>query len=245
MNKFVVILLVVSISLLCSCLKDDSPKVEYYVGAAVVKNMTSGKPIVEVLNDVILNVPGLSGENLESGDLLWAKMFIEDDKQTNKDTIFVSAVTYRQIGKSLAIPVAETASEYACAINRALMWRNHAGNFWVFEFEQSAPEEQTFDYEMQFGVEDGDSYPTVYLRSRKTNTVNGSAKQVVTNFGFDLTPLIEVYANEKTNTLTFRVKYLTGFDAQGEEMFTSFQQNPVSVKVEKAEKIEPATENFQ
>ena len=128
---------------------------------------------------------------------------------------------------------------------RALMWRNHAGNIWVFGFEQMAPEGQTFSYEMQFGKENGNIYPTVYLRSQKTNDIKGTNTKVVTHFDFDLTQLIEEYADEKSNTLLFRVKYLSGFDANGKENFISFHQNPVTVNVGKFLELEATAGKVQ
>jgi hypothetical protein len=233
-----VVLALVSICMFWNCTKIESPRVGYYEGAAIVKDWKSGEPILEVLYDIILVAPGLSNENLEVGDLLWVKLFVEENKQTNEDTILVSNIIYKQIGSSLAKPATDVASDFTCPINKALMWHNHAGNNWVFGFEQIAPEGQTFDYEMQFAIEGDDTYPTLYLRSQKTNTVNGSNKQLFTNFGFDLTPLIEEYMDEDSNTLTFRVKYLSGFNADEEEIFTSFRQNPVVIKVEKSKELE-------
>ncbi|MDR0231955.1 MAG: hypothetical protein LBI82_07535 [Dysgonamonadaceae bacterium] len=213
MKKTVVVLL--SICMFESCMKDETlnvGNVVYYEGAAIVKDSKAEKPILEVLHDIVLVAPGLAGKGLDNGDLLWTKLVIEKDKQTNKDTIFVSDIVFNRIDNSLAKPATEIASEFTCPIDRAVMWRNHAKNIWVFGFEQMAPQVQIFDYEMQFDKKDGDTYPTVYLRSQKSNTVAGTDKRIVSGFGFDLTPLIEKYGDEETNTLTFHVKYLSGFD---------------------------------
>ena len=229
MKKLIVFL--VSVCLFWSCKLENPPRVLYYEGAAFVKDLKAGQPVLEVLYDILLLAPRLSGENLGVDDLLWVKLFIEEDKQTNQDTMLVSGVSYKQVGYSVAEQETAIASDFTDTIDRALMWINHAGNIWIFEFEQMAPEGQIFDYEMRFAKESGDTHPTVYLRSKKTNTVNGTNKKTVTNFGFDLTPLIEEYANVASKTLTFRVKYLSGFNANDEEVFTSFITNPVTVKV--------------
>jgi hypothetical protein len=214
-----------------SCKLDNPPRVLYYEGAAIVKDLKAGQPALEVLYDILLFAPGLSGENPEINDLFWVNLFIEEDKQTNKDTMFVSNISYKQVGYSVAEPETAIASDFTYTIDRALMWRNHAGNIWIFEFEQMAPDGQILDYEMRFDKESGETHPTVYLRSKKTNTVDGSNKKTITKFGFDLTPLIEEYANVTSHTLTFWVKYLSDFNADDGEIFTSFITNPVTVKV--------------
>jgi len=245
MKRIVTVAILVSVCMFWSCTKNNSPNVETYELAAIVKDAKSGKLILEVLYDVILIAPGVSDESLENGDLLWVKFNVEEDKQTYKDTTLVSGIIYRHLGNSVAKPATDSASDFDCPIHRTIMWLNNARNFWVFGFEQIASTGQTFDYELQFGRENDDIHPTVYLRSKKTNSVSASNTVIFTNFGFDLTPLIDEYANVKSSTLTFRVKYMSGFDDKGNEEFTSFQQEFVTVNVKKTETLGRNTQNIQ
>ncbi len=221
MKKVIVSFLSVILIVLASCSKDDNPDIEYYEGAGIVKYLDTGEPVLEVLNGIPIIVPGLAGEGLEDGDLLLTGFYY----QNNRDSIVASSFVYNKIDSSMAKPITETASEYTFPIKGAIMWPNNAGNIWAFEFMQEAPEGQTFDYEIQYGKEAGNSYPTAYIRSKATNSEEGSDTKVVTGFGFDLSPLITEYADETTEKLEISVKVLTGFDANNEEIFASFEEN--------------------
>ncbi len=225
MKKVIVSLLSVILIVLAGCSKDDDPGMDYYEGAGIVKYLDTGEPVLEVGNGIPIIVPGLAGEGLEDGDLLLAGFYF----QNNTDSIVASNFVYNEIDSSMAKPVTETASEYTFPIKGAAMWLNNAGNIWAFEFTQDAPEGQTFDYEMQYGKEADDSYPTLYIRSKATNSVEGSDTRVVTGFGFDLSPLIAEYADETAKTLTISVKFLTGFDADKKEIFASFDPDPIEL----------------
>ncbi len=227
-TKFVFLLSVLSLGL-AGCLKNDSPNVAYYKGAAIVKDVESTLPTVGVLFNEMVVVPGLVGTDLEKGDLLWSKFYIEEDKQIYNDSILATGFSYYKIDSCMAKPAAGIESDYTYPIDRAVMWINHAENIWVFEFEQTAPDGQTFDYEVQYSKDNGDSYPTIYIRSKETGTVKASNTMVVTRFGVDLTQLIRDYDDQTANSITFNVKYLSGFDSEGKEMFTPFQMNPIEL----------------
>ncbi len=231
MKKIVVPALSVLMFVLAGCSKNDTPNVEYYEGPAIVKHSESGDPLLEVLNGVTIIASGIAEKGLEDGDLLWTGFYIEEEKQTKKDSIVVSGITYNKIDSTKAKPTTETVSDYTFPIKGAMMWLNHVENIWVFEFEQTAPDGQTFDYEMLYGKEESADYPTVYIRSKKINFVIGSDTRVFTRFGFDLSSLITEYADKTTNILTFNVKFLSGFDTDKKEIFTPFQQNPIKLKI--------------
>ncbi len=229
MKKVIASFLSVILVVLAGCSKDDNPRVDYYEGAAMVKYSDTGEPQLEVLNGRLVIVPGLAGEGLEDGDLLLAGFYIEEEKQTKNDSIIASDFKYNEIDSSIAKPITGTASEYTFPIEGAAMWLNNVGNIWAFEFTQTAPEGQTFDYEMQYNKGANDSYPTVYIRSKVTNSVEGSDTKIATGFGFDLSPLIAEYADKTTGTLHINVKYLSGFDSDKKEIIASFEQNPIKL----------------
>jgi len=216
-----------------SCLKVDSPNTRLYEGAAIIKGLEAERGVLMVLDDLIMITPKLSAENLSVGDLLWVSMLVQDDKQIGEDTLFVSDIAFLKIEKCSAKPATGTPSVFTCPIDRAIMWRNHAGNFWVFEFEQIAGQGQIFEYEMQFEKKAGEAHPTAYLRSRKVNEVGGTNTHVVSFFGFDLTPLINEYANKEAGTLSFYVRLLSGFCSSEEEIFTPLLPGFITVNVKK------------
>ena len=231
MKKTLVIL--VSICAFWGCMKLDRPSVRFYEGAALVKEVTSENVFLKSLHDLWFKTPRLPGENHpEEGDLLWVNLLVEDDRQINEDTLIVSEIVYVKVATSLTKPTSlgSAPSEFDQPIERAVMWLNHAENFWIFMFEHIAPHGQTFDYEMLFEKKEGDVHPTVYIRARRTNTKKDFITEIVSYYGFDLTPLIEKYGNTQTNTLSFHVKFLSGFNTEGNEIFTSFQPSLVTVR---------------
>ena len=231
MKKIGIVLILATGCLFWSCMKDGGRQnLMLYEGAAIVRGTESGNVVLEVLHDVLLITPQLSGNNLDFGDLLWVRLFVDETKQTSWNRMVVSEVTHhKKVGSCVAKPVGE--SDFTYPINRAVMWINNVENFWIFGFEQMAPEGQIFEYEMQFGMVENDIYPTVFLRSRRVNEVQGNNIFTYTDFGFDFTPFIKEYANLNTNTFTFRVRYLSGINADGSEIFTSFIQNPITVNI--------------
>lgn len=227
-TRVVIFLSVLSFGL-AGCLKNDSPNIGYYEGAAIVKDVESASPIVGVYYNEKVVVPGLAGTGLEKGDLLWSKFYIEEDKQIYNDSTLATGFTYYQIDSSLAKPAVDAKSDYTFPIDHAVMWKNHADNIWVFEFAQTAPDGQIFNYEIQYSKESGNTHPTIFIRSKETNEVKASNTTVFTQFGVDLTELINDYGDKTANIITFNVKYLSGFDSEGNELFTPFQMNPLEL----------------
>jgi len=106
-------------------------------------------------------------------------------------------------------------------------------DFWnyylYFAIDHQAPETQQFDFEMTYDINETANIPTVYLRAGKIGEEipsTGSTAISTSFFAFNMTELTLKFMTPD-NRLYINIKFRTGVDNDGNEVFTNFAFNPV------------------
>jgi len=229
-----------------SCLKEDDNRKPVYLfyDEPVVVNQLGDNPIVRN-ESYLFSVLELAGDTaLKAGDLLWTSFIVDLDNQTNTNSLQYTAESfqYRIVDSAKVIIPADTADfqsflsdDYSAPIELSILYRYAIDSLWFFGFRQRDNSlSYTYELIMNPTIEkSNNSYPTLYIRAKQTdvstNTVNARSMDGYLIFAFDVADFVKYYlSNISTNRLWFNLKYKTGVDANGKDIYRPFMSNPIA-----------------
>ena len=227
-----------------SCLNEDNngKPVYFFYDEPVVVNRMGDNPVVRN-ESYLFSVPELSGDTaLKAGDLLWTSFIVDLDNQTSTDSLQYTAKSFRYqiVGNSKVIIPADTvefqsylSDDYSAAIESSVLYRYAIDSLWFFGFRQGN-NSSNYIYELIMNPtieKNGNNYPTLYIRAKQTDA-SASARSTEGNlvFAFDAADFAKYWDNLKMSTdwARFNLKYKTGVDANGKDIYRSFMSNPVA-----------------
>jgi len=236
---------------LTSCLDIDhnGKPIYYFYDEPVVVIQTGEAPSIRN-ESYLFDVPGLAGDTaLKAGNLLWTSFFVELDSQvaTNLMTFpyQYTAISFRYEkvdSAQVIIPVdsesfkSYLSDDYSAAINLAVLYNYKIDSLWFFGFRQQDRSSYTYELILNPEIENGsDNIPTLYIRSKQVDASadsSGSAQSTdgYTIFAFDVADFAKHYKETISDNgkLRFNLKYKTGVDANGNDVYRSFMSNPLS-----------------
>ena len=234
-----------------SCLKneDNGKPFYYFYDEPVVVVQTEATFIFrnEAYN---FWVPGLAGDTtVKVGDLLWTSFIVDENLQPQIDAGFPYQATqfrYEKVDSAQVIIPADTAEfrsylsdDYSAPIELSVLYNYTIDNLWFFGFKQQDRSNQLrYTYELILNPEiekTGNSYPTLYIRSKPINAPAGSHGPTYSRegnmiFAFDATGFVDYYrkAISPTGPVRFNLKYKNGVDSNGNDIYRAFMSNPIS-----------------
>jgi len=237
--------------LFTGCLKDDDRKPIYYFydEPAVVIQM-GDNPLIRN-ESYVFHVPELAGDTvLKAGNLLWTSFIVDLDNDVNYgedilETYYHTATQFRYQTVDSAKAVIPTDSiafqsflsdDYSAPIELSVLYPYAIDSLWFFGFKQN-DRSTNYTYELILNPtieKNSNSYPTLYIRAKQTNASSansGKARSQDGNvFAFDVADFVKYYndLNISTNQVRFNLKYKTGVDANGNDIYRSFRSNPIS-----------------
>ena len=234
---------------LTSCLNDDKKgdPVYYFYDEPVVVNQMGEAPIVR--NEFYqFYVPEIIGDStLKEGNLLWSSFVVNfDDKKGVKsfdDANYYTAHRFHY-GKvdSAKVTIPANAEEftsylsddYSRPMDLSVLYNYRIDSLWFFGFRQKDHSNQNYVYELILNPEieeNSDNHPTLYIRS-KSMTGSGKAQSRDGNmiFAFDVANFVKHYQEtiSKEGKVYFNLKYKTGVDSNGKDIYRPFKSNPLS-----------------
>ena len=237
MKKTVFFALCVLLYGLSGCMKNDN-NIEYYSYIPALIGGTISQPLL-VTSEASLYAPDLQKHllsyDLVDGDVVLSWFEIDRDNQPNGDMLTASNVMCAKMEKVRAQRTSGGASlsnDYHFRINNLsfydAIFDNHLGNFLFIVFEHYAADEDDFVYEMTYEINENDPIPTVYVRAKKTGTGIVSSGNIEYLGAFDITWMVQEMASQgvDSNKIQFNIKFKTGVDDDGNDVFTSWSKNP-------------------
>ena len=231
MKKIVFSLLCMLMLGFSSCIKDGD-NVANFSMLAVVGSLHSMQPTIVTPDGTIL-APDLLEHlyiDLYEGDALLVSFSINYDNQPSTEYLTASNLQYEKIGKSSPIPISGSESgEFSTPIED-LRYIYLVGNTLFFEFIHKAPGDQKFEYEMTYNREEDAEIPTIYLRAKKIGTGSMAEGTILYLYAFDMRYLFMTYKDAE-NKVTFNIKYKTGVNEDGMDMYDDWADNPYKIEV--------------
>ncbi|MDR0546826.1 MAG: hypothetical protein LBG77_04480 [Dysgonamonadaceae bacterium] len=230
----------------CSKENDNSNIVYFYDEPAVVES-TGENAVIRSSHDRFI-VPALNNTPLEASDLLFTAFVVDTDKK-NGDYYQANNFKYLRVDSSkVIIPAGKTefesylADDYKAFIDEAVLYPDYLDKLLFFGFRRASSSSNfSFDFEIICNpeTESENSYPTLYIRSKKTeNATTTASTGRETVFAFDMTDFIDYYKTRvtgkpETNLIGFNLKYKTGTDEDGKDVYRAFRSNPIRWEIKK------------
>jgi len=233
---------------LTSCLNDDNGKMPfYYFYDEPVVVMQTG-PFPSIRNEsYMFNVPGLAEDTvLKAGNLLWTSFIVELGKGESADYFANSVYQYTAENfryetvdsANVIIPESSEAfksylsDDYSAAINLSVLYNYRIDSLWFFGFRQQDRSNYTYELVVNPEIETGSSnIPTLYIRAKQISASSNKAYSRDGNaiFAFDAADFVKYYRETISNNgkVRFNLKYKTGVDANGNDIYRPFMSNPL------------------
>ena len=234
---------------LTSCLNDDNSKTPFYYfyDEPVVVTQTGAFPSVRN-ESYMFNVPGLAGDTvLKAGNLLWSSFIVELGARGDVDYLANSVYQYtaesfryeRVDSANVTIPESAEAfksylsDDYSAVIALSVLYNYRIDSLWFFGFRQQDRSNYTYELVLNPEIESGSSnIPTLYIRAKKISDTSNKAYSRDGNaiFAFDAADFVKYYRETISNNgrVRFNLKYKTGVDANGNDIYRPFMSNPLS-----------------
>ena len=238
-----------------SCLDIDNDNKEkpiyYFYNEPVAVVRTGEYPFIRN-ESYLFYVPELvENTALKEGNLLWTSFFVDLDSQVSTDLITYAYqytaehFKYEIIDSAKVIIPADAeefqsymSDDYSAPIESSVMYKYAIDSLWFFGLRQKDESNQlshTYELILNPEIESGSSsYPTFYIRSKQMNIPgenSGKARSKDGNiFAFDVTDFVNYYRNAISSTgfVQFNIKYKTGVDTNGNDIYKEFMSNPIS-----------------
>ncbi|MDR0834511.1 MAG: hypothetical protein LBN93_10090 [Candidatus Symbiothrix sp.] len=208
----------------------DEPAVVESVGELPVIRTPYGK----------YSVPSLASVSLEQGSLLWVAFTVDMNDQPNQEVPNAQNFKYIEIDSTQATMPADVTEFEAClsdsysdSIEVAMLYNTYIDEMLFFKFTQKAADDQKFTYELicNPAVENGEDVPTLYIRAKKVDAENAPTAKASTEkntvFGIKMSNYISYYKEKFSGTVKFNLKYKTGTDKDGKDIYKAFKSNPI------------------
>jgi hypothetical protein len=125
--------------------------------------------------------------------------------------------------------------DYSAPIELSVLYKYAIDSLWFFGFEQQDESNRlSHTYELILNPDEKiNSYPVLYIRSKQVNTpAENQAKDQLNRkvFAFDVADFVKYYKEKYASTgmIRFNIKYKTGTDSNGKDVFKEFMSNPMS-----------------
>lgn len=229
---------------------DDRKPIYFFYDEPVVVQQLGDHPFVRNQSHMFY-VPDLVDDtNVKENDLLWTSFIVDlDDQDKLIDVLSYKAYSaksfkYKKVDSAkVVIPVdvadfqSYLSDDYSAPIELSVLYNYTIDSLLFFGFIQADESNQlSHIYELVMNPEKEDSnYPTLYIRSKQTNIPGehqavDSQKRKIFIFAFDVTEFVNYYKENisSTNVIRFNLKYKTGVDSSGKDVYRSFMSNPIS-----------------
>ena len=239
---------------LTSCLNDDNKgeAIYYFYDEPVAVIQTGETPIVR--NEAYsFHVPGLIGDStIKTNDLLWTSFVVDiGNKGAPKS---VADTTYQYIAQNFKYMKVDSAKvsipantdefesylsdDYSAIMDLSVLYKYKIDSLLFFGFRQKDRSDQTYIYELVLNPnieENSGNHPTLYIRSKSIVDLTNATKQAQSKdgnviFAVDVADFVKRYQQTIANEskLYFNLKYKTGVDANGKDIYTPYQNNPLT-----------------
>ncbi|GHT03197.1 hypothetical protein AGMMS49525_07870 [Bacteroidia bacterium] len=227
-----------------ACNNNDNPVYSIYDEPAVVESMGE-LPVIRTAFGKY-SVAALANTSVEEGRLLWVAFTVDKGNQPNKEVPTVQNFKYLEIDSTKVIMPADAAEFEAClsdsysdSIKVAMLYNTYIDEMLFFKFSQKAADNQKFDYELVCNpeLENDEKVPTLYIRTKTDNAEMSANKHSSsgqhTVFGIQMSEYIAYYkakfsGTENPNRIKFNLKYKTGTDKDGKNVYQNFKSNPIT-----------------
>jgi len=236
---------------LTSCLKDDNDRrpVYYFYDEPAVVNQMGDHPVVRN-QSYLFYVPGLVDDTvLKAGNLLWTSFIVDLDDHESADP---AADDYQYTAKSFRYGVVDSAhviipanaevfksylsDDYSAAIDLSVLYNYRIDSLWFFGFRQHNSSDYAYELILNPEMETGNgNIPTLYIRSKSIDASTGSSNKAYSRdgnhiFAFDVADFVNYYRETVSNSgkVRFNLKYKTGVDGNGNDIYRPFMSNPIS-----------------
>lgn len=230
MKKSVFLSIGIVMFALASCLKEEPTVVNYYDMPAIV-TLDYATFHLMIQTPIGTFYPSGLSEEYTDGDILWINFTYDEGNQPYSDVTTASGIQVlakmnpkyvQEAGETLTddftTPIADLYTQYTSRINDYL--------FVVIQHE--AKDEQTFDYEMRYTMEDGATIPTLFLKAKATGEGTGSKMDVATPLACNISAFISKYRTENQTSVDFIIKVYQGIDAEGNDVYTALPNTPIT-----------------
>ena len=234
----------------CVDFDDDRQPVYFFYDEPVVVVQMGNEPYIRN-ESYTFYVPDLADKTeLKYGDLLWASFTIDLDDQEQPSSryaqgnVFYTAknFNFKSVDSAKVILPANTAEfqsylsdDYSAPIELSVLYKYVIDSLWFFGFEQKDQSNKLgHTYELILNPEKEDSnYPVLYIRSKQVNipAENQAKDQQKRNvFAFDIADFVKYYKEKYTSNgeIRFNIKYKTGTDPSGKDVYKEFMSNPIT-----------------
>ncbi|GHT86069.1 hypothetical protein FACS189420_5880 [Bacteroidia bacterium] len=239
---------------------DDNNSVYYYYDEPVVYEPVAESPLIRTAY-AMFHAPDLAGAaSLQKGDFLWSTFVVDlNDKPAPSplDNAKLYTATHFKYAKvnvaDVILPEKEAfdsflSDDYSESISSACLYRSFIDNSLFFGFTHKNQSDNSYIYEYELVLnpekERNSNYPTFYIRAKKpVLTIHeeiasvGQYKKDEIIFAFQMSDFINYYRKNISNTgpIRFNLKYKTGQDEAGKDIYREFLSNPISWNPTKAE----------
>ena len=234
-----------------SCLNDDGKNpVYYFYEEPVVVEQMGGNSIIRNQSDFFY-VPELSDNTvLKENDLLWTSFIVdmndeENSGLTKENKIYTARhFRYKTVDSAKVIIPANAeefqsylSDDYSASIEFSVLYKYYIDSLLFFGFEQKDKSNQlAYTYELILNPElENSNYPTLYIRAKQLNVSpkdRAEDKQGRRVFAFDVADFVNSHNWDhlylpSSKTIKFNLKYKTGEDSNGKDIYKSFMSNPI------------------
>ena len=235
----------------CVDLDNERNRILYYYDEPVVVDQMGDYPVVHN-ESYVLYVPGLKENTaLKAGDLLWTSFIVDlDDHNTEaqlslSNDVYYTAMNfrYKTVDSAKVIIPSDAAAfngylsdDYSTPIELSALFPYNIDNLWFFGFKHNDNSNKTnYTYELILNpeIENGQNYPTLYIRAKQIDASAADSEKAYSIrdgniFAFDVKDFANYYKETfPTKNVEFNLKYKTGVDAAGKDVYRSFLSNPI------------------
>jgi hypothetical protein len=233
-----------------SCLDDDDKRSVFLASDEPVVYAPIGEYPFVRNESHLFYVPGLAeNTTLKADDLLWSSFIVDlEDSEGYPSTLsqrnyIARRFSYQIVDSTRVIIPADREEfesylkdDYSASIKLAVLYKHAVDSLWFFGFEQAENNNQSYTYELILNpeIENNNRNPTLYIRSKAIDSsTDGMARDQSGKriFAFDVTEFVKYYRDAISSSeemVRFYLKYKTGTDAAGKDIYREFMSNPIS-----------------
>ncbi len=233
LNNVIILSLFALIFGATSCMKKGENISSHLYIPAIVEYSFLQQPLLKTSLGTVL-APELSDDLLKPSELLVTNFSVNYDNQPSSEYTTISNVQYVKVESSYpaATPGGESTTEDYTVPIEDMLYRDPVVNILFFGFIHTAPGDQKFVYEMTYDSEDTSDTPTLYIRAKKDGEGTETKGAYLYFYAFDMTSYFSSHKTDATE-IKFNIKYKTGVDDEGKDVYKSWTNNPFIWEVAK------------
>jgi len=228
-----------------SCLDNDHNEqpVYYFYDEPVVVDQMGNHPIVRNESYSFYVSELADNTALKAGDLLWTSFIVDLDDQESTDQYTAKDFRYGVVDSAKVIIPANAeafesylSDDYSASIELSVLYKYAIDSLWFFGFQQQNQSNYTYELILNPDIEkDSGNNPTLYIRAKQIDNseATNSGKSYSKGediFAFDVADFVNYYREtiSKTGNVRFNLKYKSGVDKEGNDIYKTFMSNPIS-----------------